>query len=494
MSLLYKILFAHACRSTHHKFALQALLHLRGESVEGWRDLFLHHYGHYLQGAKAPDDEFKDFRNHVLHVRDGNWGGAIASARRWYADALEALQDEDWADAAYSAGVLSHYFTDPLQPFHTGSSDAESAVHRAAEWTICNTYDQLIAIVEEQGGYPKIELGAGEDWLGELMLAGAREANRRYEKSIETYDLAKGSDDPLTGYDEAGQETIAPLVGRAVIGWSRVLERLFQESGATPIAAPTSLTTVVAALKIPKLWLDRRAVDAREREAIAEIYEELEKTGKVEKHLPEESRVVREQLARSKAPMVKPQSVSPVAAPKVETQKLATSAMLKAAPTEQPTATGNGASIRLKFYLEPSSMIEDAPSIGPKTGQRLRLVGVSTVAALLENDAADLASKLSAGAQRVSSRVSVQTVRDWQDQTRLVCRVPSLRGHDAQILVACGFRQPEKIAAGGVDAVWTQVMPFTKTSECQRIVRDGQPPDRQEVADWVSHAKLARAA
>ena len=242
----------------------------------------------------------------------------------------------------------------------------------------------------------------------------------------------------------------------------------------------------MAALKIPKLWLDRRAVDAREREAIANIYEELQKTGKVEKHLPEENRVVRDQLARSKAPVVKPPPAAPVAAPKPAAPKPATAE--KVAPS-----TGS-VSIRLKFYLEPSSMIEDAPSIGPKMGQRLRLVSVSTVAALLASDADDLSSKLSAGAQRASSRVSSQTVRNWQDQAKLVCRVPALRGHDAQILVACGFRAPEKIAASGADNVWKQVQPFTQTSECQRIVRNGESPNREEVAHWVSQAKLARAA
>ena len=27
----------------------------------------------YLDGSKAPDKEFKDFKNHVLHTRDGYW-------------------------------------------------------------------------------------------------------------------------------------------------------------------------------------------------------------------------------------------------------------------------------------------------------------------------------------------------------------------------------------------------------------------------------------
>ncbi len=34
-------------------------------------DLLLANYGDYLKGAKDPDNLFKDFENHVLHVRDG---------------------------------------------------------------------------------------------------------------------------------------------------------------------------------------------------------------------------------------------------------------------------------------------------------------------------------------------------------------------------------------------------------------------------------------
>ena len=37
--------------------------------------LILKHHAQYLEGSKAPDKEFKDFKNHVLHVRDNMWGG-----------------------------------------------------------------------------------------------------------------------------------------------------------------------------------------------------------------------------------------------------------------------------------------------------------------------------------------------------------------------------------------------------------------------------------
>jgi hypothetical protein len=81
MSVFYNLVMNSACRSNHHRLAVDALRHLKGDMAERWRDLFLHHYTSYLGGAKAPDEVFKDFKNHVLHVRDGDWGGAPTAAR-----------------------------------------------------------------------------------------------------------------------------------------------------------------------------------------------------------------------------------------------------------------------------------------------------------------------------------------------------------------------------------------------------------------------------
>ena len=76
MSLLFRILYATHANGTHHKLALDALNHLRGSDAEAWRKVFLANAEIYLEGSKAPDKQFKDFTNHVLHVRDGYWGGA----------------------------------------------------------------------------------------------------------------------------------------------------------------------------------------------------------------------------------------------------------------------------------------------------------------------------------------------------------------------------------------------------------------------------------
>jgi hypothetical protein len=140
----------------------------------------------------------------------------------------------------------------------------------------------------------------------------------------------------------------------------------------------------------------------------------------------------------------------------------------------------------LRFYLELTSPVADAPSIGPKTAHRLRKVQVRTVADLLRLNPEQASAKIG------TRHITPQVLRDWQDQARLVCRIPQLRGHDAQVLVACGYTEPEQLAAARDRDVFARVEPFCSTSDGQRILRSSQPPDLAEVGDWIRWAQSAR--
>ncbi|MEN1678538.1 MAG: DUF4332 domain-containing protein [Planctomycetota bacterium] len=139
----------------------------------------------------------------------------------------------------------------------------------------------------------------------------------------------------------------------------------------------------------------------------------------------------------------------------------------------------------LKFRLETTSPVVDAPSIGPKMAERLGGLGITTVAELLEADAEAIASKL-------GSRISADTVVAWQHQAQLVCRVPMLHGHDAQILVGSGFSQPEEIAAMKPAELLEFVLPFCRSSEGQRALRNSKLPDLAEVTDWIAWSRQCR--
>ena len=76
MNLLFRIVYAAHATGTHHKLALDALRYLDNPQAKAWRRLFLSEAEVYLEASKIPDKEFKDFKNHVLHVGDNFWGGA----------------------------------------------------------------------------------------------------------------------------------------------------------------------------------------------------------------------------------------------------------------------------------------------------------------------------------------------------------------------------------------------------------------------------------
>ncbi len=140
----------------------------------------------------------------------------------------------------------------------------------------------------------------------------------------------------------------------------------------------------------------------------------------------------------------------------------------------------------LRFFLETSDPVVDAPSIGPKSAERLEAIGINTVSDLLEADAEATAKLIK------DRRINGDTFRDWQVQARLVCRVPNLRGHDAQILVACGVTDPQTLAEQNASSLLKEVSRFVNTMEGKRVLRNGKRPDLAEVTAWIEWAESAR--
>jgi predicted flap endonuclease-1-like 5' DNA nuclease len=140
-----------------------------------------------------------------------------------------------------------------------------------------------------------------------------------------------------------------------------------------------------------------------------------------------------------------------------------------------------------KFYLDLEDHIEAAPSIGPKTAERFEKIGVFTIAEFLKQTADSMAAKLN------YKRMSAEVVRSWQQQARLVCRIPNLRGHDAQLLVACEIFEPEEIASMQPQALFRIIQPFSDTKEGLKIIRSGKKPDLAEITDWIAWAQHTRS-
>jgi len=76
---------------------------------------------------------------------------------------------------------------------------------------------------------------------------------------------------------------------------------------------------------------------------------------------------------------------------------------------------------------------------------------------------------------------------------RLVCRVPNLRGHDAQLLVACAVTEAETLESMSPQQLLSLVGPYSDTKEGMKIVRSGKKPDLAEVSDWIKWARHTRS-
>ena len=142
---------------------------------------------------------------------------------------------------------------------------------------------------------------------------------------------------------------------------------------------------------------------------------------------------------------------------------------------------------KLKFYLDLNDHVEAAPSIGPRTAERFEKIGIVTVGEFLKNTAESMAAKIN------YKRITADVIRDWQNQTRLVCRIPNLRGHDAQLLVACGITEPEDISVMQPDKLFDIIGPFSETKEGLKIIRSGKKPDLDEIKDWIEWAGHTRS-
>jgi len=96
------------------------------------------------------------------------------------------------------------------------------------------------------------------------------------------------------------------------------------------------------------------------------------------------------------------------------------------------------------------------------------------------------------GDEMVRRDIDAAVITAWQNQAILVCRIPMLRGHDAQLLVAAGVTTPEAVAAFEPAELFALIDPDAKSNEGQRILRGGKLPDLGEIREWIEYATQNR--
>jgi predicted flap endonuclease-1-like 5' DNA nuclease len=558
MSLLYSVVFASRCRSNHHRLAVDALRRLQSPDAEAWRDLLLHYHVEYLAGAKAPDEEFKDFKNHVLHVRDGDWGGAVEACEEWYRRGVRALKEQDWKHAAWCLGVMSHYYVDPIQPFHTHQTEEEGVIHRAVEWSFSKSYKTFQQILERDlGGYPDVAVPSGERWLATMVKQGALASNPHYETILEHYNFEKGVKDPPAGLDQELKDVIAKLVGHAAVGLSRILDRAFEEAAVKPPQIGGNLQAFFLALEMPIQSVLKLMDDAASRKEVEAQYEEFRRTGKVRKTLGEDDKVVRALYAAEvlKTPLSSLDAKWPRetgakagegaevrgrAAPKPKVEKPA-----KAQAAPKPAPAPKPAKAEAPRVVEPPKIVRaeppapvqavaEAPAPKPEKQKPERAIkhrGLPDLPAgarapnaplpkFLLDGAAPVEKAPSIGpktAKRLESlgvrtvadllalqpeksaalearHISAQVIRDWQAQATLACTVPGLRSREAQALVACGVRNADELADADSRELTEDIATWGLSDEGQRAWGSAPAPTEHDVADWIELADRALSA
>lgn len=487
-STLFRTLHRWKCTSTHHKLALDALTLLKNPAAEAWQAVFLSRIEPYLTGSKAPDTQFKDFRNHVYHVKENGWGGAPGAAVSWYAKTVTSLKDRRWNEAVYHAGVLSHYVTDIVQPFHTGQSEAEGAVHRAAEWSIaCGYFELRDLLVAELGGFPELPRLTGPNWLVESMERAATTASPHYEPLIDHYNLSVGKSRPVDGMDDEFRRRIAILIGYAAALFAQVLDRAIEEAAVDPPRQGTALLGLLAQATVPLFAVTQSRFQSKERAVVKKIAKEFEATGKVVKNLPLDEKIVRaahaEEVLKTSLEDLDAQPARSPGTKYVDPRPAEVKVEKAPKPTpvkkDSPPSGGQPRGPLLSRDMP----IERAPSIGPKTARRLETLKLKTVGNLLDADPDELDAALK------KQGFSGEMLWTWQLQANLCCDVSGLYGHDAQLLVAAGVSDVKELAAANPDELLGRVTGIARSTAGKQILRDGKPPDLAEVTGWITNAR-----
>ncbi|MFK8115152.1 MAG: DUF4332 domain-containing protein [Rubripirellula sp.] len=489
MNPLIAFLRAAHCSNTHHYFAVDALPLVQTDAGRRLAKLLVRHHHRYLLGTIDPDIRFRDYQNHVIHVTDGYWGGAPRVAHKWYDRMQRYLREDRFSDAAHAAGVLSHYFTDPLHPLHTQQCARERVLHRPIEWSINQAYTQIYQDWQQDGHRVVFQLSDRPGWLGEAILHGARFANQKYDQLLDEYDLPNALHQSRVGLNSHLRASLSEMIGLAVTGWARVLERAAFDAEATrrqALPRPSSIASSASAVSFAPLRVWSRSIERREeRREVSKLVEEFSETGTLRKHLPHDVDIVhrvvkvhedekrwkqqRQRRLASKRTVIAVEPNSPASGEEP--------VILPFQPLDEtPEVPDRVPAVAL---ADPLTVL---PSIGAKTAIRLGELGIDNVGLLVSTQPESIASGLQI------YWITEATVSRWQSEARLLSEIIDIQPRDAQLLAAAGVGNAASLRKCSVENLQQRISQFATTAQGRRCLGGQSLPRLVEVERWITAA------
>ncbi|MCY2984763.1 MAG: DUF4332 domain-containing protein [Planctomycetota bacterium] len=555
MDAIVAILRAAHCKSTHHYFAIDALNEVPSSRGKLLADLLMANYSDYLKGAKDPDNVFKDFENHVLHVRDGYWGGAAKTAEKWLEQSNRMLSAGNWKEAAYAIGVLSHYFSDPFMPLHTAQSPRETIVHRPLEWSVCCSYQSIFKMACEDSQLESFPIGSASNWLTDSILRGATMANRYYEPLMDDYDMKESSRHPELALGSDSRKTLAMIFTWVLTGWGSVIDRIANEASVKLPTTSLAVPTLLAGLQMPVKKVVAGIESVEQKREVERILDEFNRTGNVVRNVSPEQRIV--QKIRKERPELRPEPS--VVEQAVTSELMQLQAKPKVAPVQiksntidsvrstsnaiQPTALPRSPEPakldRSPPVTPPVSIIPTSPQVEPahdaepalqkpekqvrevvkpstevtaseKTTKRAKLtvdspivdapaIGPKSAARLEAIGLTTVRDLLSHDADSISAElqskwITPRIVDQWQDQARLACQIERLSAAGSGLLIMAGIRTAEELIRLRPAEAHAMVRAAAQTSEGQRLLRDQEPPPLKTIERWIDAARASKKA
>lgn len=472
------------CNSTHHYFALDALPLVQTPAGERLVRVLLRHHRRYLLGATDPDTRFRDYQNHVIHVKNGYWGGAPRMAHKWYDRMQRYLRTNRFSDAAHAAGVLSHYFTDPFQPLHTEYSELEKVLHRPIEQSIYRGYSEIYQLWRSSQMKVIFQLSNRVSWLGESMLHGSQYANRKFGVLLDQYDLMSAVENPRTGLSSDARNSLAEIFGLAITGWARVLERAAQEAEHERekkipfhLVSPSMLTSTCRA---PFGLLQQYLGSRREQKEIISMIDEYANEGKLVHQTPAEIDVVHRvtDIYQSEKEWRLPQLN--------EDTTLAVKWIDRADHSEQKSRRKDANSSKEVNELSARDSVFAAPFICVDAAQRMVEVGVKRIDDFLHDSPRALAERMKLDG------VTTQILTRWQSQVALMVKVKGLGEQASMLLVAAGYASAESIALAQRSSIHRAVRKVVADHEGKGLQPQGVSPElyprSSEINSWIALA------